>query len=56
METRARKQKDGSYLLSGTKSWITNAPIADVFVVWAKNDEGEIKSVERLATRTAAMR
>jgi len=42
METRARKQKDGSFLLSGTKSWITNAPIADVFVVWAKNDEGEI--------------
>jgi alkylation response protein AidB-like acyl-CoA dehydrogenase len=45
METRARKQKDGSWILSGTKSWITNAPIADVFVVWAKNDEGVIKSV-----------
>jgi len=42
METRARKQKDGSWILNGTKSWITNAPIADVFVVWAKNDEGEI--------------
>lgn len=52
METRARKQKDGSYLLSGTKSWITNAPIADVFVVWAKNDEGEIKSAERAHART----
>lgn len=42
METRAKKQKDGSWILNGTKSWITNAPIADVFVVWAKNDEGQI--------------
>jgi len=42
METRAKKQKDGSWILNGTKSWITNAPIADVFVVWAKNDEGKI--------------
>lgn len=45
METRAKRQKDGSWVLNGTKSWITNSPIADVFVVWAKNDEGEIKSV-----------
>lgn len=37
METRARKV-DGGYLLSGSKTWITNAPIADVFVVWAKLD------------------
>ena len=36
METRARKQADGSFLLSGSKTWITNSPIADVFVVWAK--------------------
>jgi glutaryl-CoA dehydrogenase len=43
METRARKQKDGSYLLSGSKNWITNSPIADVFVVWAKDDEGDIR-------------
>eukprot|EP00127_Corallochytrium_limacisporum_P007444 Clim_evm47s251 gene=Clim_evmTU47s251 len=36
METKAVKQSDGSYKLSGTKSWITNSPFADVFVVWAK--------------------
>lgn len=35
METRA-KAVDGGYRLSGAKTWITNAPIADVFVVWAK--------------------
>jgi glutaryl-CoA dehydrogenase len=43
METRAHKQKDGSYILSGSKNWITNSPIADVFVVWAKDDEGVIR-------------
>ncbi|KMQ73096.1 acyl-CoA dehydrogenase [Marinobacter subterrani] len=37
METRAKKV-DGGYLLSGSKTWITNAPIADVCVVWAKLD------------------
>lgn len=35
METRARAA-DGGYRISGAKTWITNAPIADVFVVWAK--------------------
>ena len=40
--SRARKAKGGS-LLSGTKSWITNAPVADLFIVWAKNDENEIR-------------
>ena len=35
METRAKKV-DGGYLLSGSKTWITNSPIADVFVVWGK--------------------
>jgi len=35
MKTRA-KAVDGGYLLSGSKMWITNSPIADVFVVWAK--------------------
>jgi len=35
MTTRARKA-DGGYVLKGAKMWITNAPIADVFVVWAK--------------------
>jgi glutaryl-CoA dehydrogenase len=42
METRAR-QVDGGYLLNGSKMWITNAPIADVFIVWAKNDAGAIR-------------
>ncbi|MEL6508394.1 MAG: acyl-CoA dehydrogenase [Pseudomonadota bacterium] len=44
MLTRA-KVVDGGYLLSGAKNWITNSPIADVFVVWAKSDahEGRIK-------------
>ncbi len=42
MRTRARKV-DGGYVLSGSKMWITNSPIADVFVVWAKDDEGEIR-------------
>ena len=40
MRTRAKKV-DGGYLLSGAKMWITNSPIADVFVVWAKSDEHE---------------
>ena len=34
---------DGGYRLSGSKMWITNSPIADVFVVWAKDDAGEIR-------------
>src|SRR4030095_7800907 len=42
MKTRARKT-DGGYLLTGSKQWITNSPIADVFVVWAKDDAGEIR-------------
>ena len=42
MKTRARKVA-GGYVLSGTKTWISNAPVADVFVVWAKNDEGAIR-------------
>ncbi|MFV0624218.1 acyl-CoA dehydrogenase [Sphingomonas sp. ac-8] len=37
MRTRA-EAIDGGYRLTGTKTWITNAPIADVFVVWAKSD------------------
>ncbi|MFV1918480.1 acyl-CoA dehydrogenase [Sphingomonas sp. MJ1 (PH-R8)] len=37
MRTRA-EAIDGGYRLSGTKTWITNAPIADVFVIWAKSD------------------
>ena len=42
MVTRAKKV-DGGYRLSGAKMWITNSPFADVFVVWAKDDAGEIR-------------
>jgi len=42
MITRARSVA-GGYELTGAKMWITNSPIADVFVVWAKNDEGKIR-------------
>jgi glutaryl-CoA dehydrogenase len=42
MKTRAHKVADG-YVLKGSKMWITNSPIADVCVVWAKDDDGEIR-------------
>ncbi len=42
MITRARSV-DGGFLVSGAKMWISNSPIADVFVVWAKNDAGRIR-------------
>lgn len=42
MVTRARKV-DGGFRISGSKMWITNSPIADVFVVWAKDDAGDIR-------------
>nr|WP_317198517.1 acyl-CoA dehydrogenase [uncultured Psychrobacter sp.] len=42
MSTRARAV-DGGYELTGSKMWITNSPIADVFVVWAKDDEEKIR-------------
>ena len=41
MRTRARSV-DGGYLVSGSKTWITNSPIADVFMVWAKDDSGTV--------------
>ena len=46
MESRAIQEADGGdYILNGSKNWITNSPIADVFVVWAKdvNDGNRIK-------------
>jgi glutaryl-CoA dehydrogenase len=48
MVTRARKV-DGGYVLNGTKMWITNSPIADLAVVWAKDDADVIRGfiVER---------
>ncbi len=42
MRTRA-KSVDGGYSVSGAKMWITNSPIADLFIVWAKDDEGVIR-------------
>ena len=42
MITRARKV-DGGYSLSGAKTWISNAPIADVFIVWAKTEDDVIR-------------
>jgi len=42
MESRAKKV-DGGYSLSGSKMWISNSPLAQIFVVWAKDDEGKIR-------------
>ncbi len=56
MITRARSA-DGGYRLSGTKLWITHAPIADIMIIWAKDDGGVIRGfilergMEGLSTR-----
>lgn len=42
MKTRARRVDDG-YKLTGNKMWISNSPIADVFVVWAKDDQEKVR-------------
>ncbi len=42
MRTRARTV-DGGFLLNGSKTWISNSPIADLFLVWAKDDAGDIR-------------
>ncbi|MBW8907270.1 MAG: acyl-CoA dehydrogenase family protein, partial [Betaproteobacteria bacterium] len=42
MQTRAKKVS-GGYSLTGSKTWISNSPIAHVFVVWAKDDAGDIR-------------
>lgn len=42
MATRAKKT-DGGYVLSGTKTWISNSPVADVFVIWAKTEDDVIR-------------
>jgi len=44
METRLLR-KDGHYILQGSKMWITNSPVCDLAVVWAKNEEGYIVGV-----------
>ena len=42
MLSRAKKV-DGGYKLNGSKTWITNSPIADVFVIWAKDEQGVLR-------------
>jgi glutaryl-CoA dehydrogenase len=44
METRARYDKaTDEYIISGSKNWITNSPIADVFIIWANDETGRIQ-------------
>ncbi|XP_046851534.1 glutaryl-CoA dehydrogenase, mitochondrial-like [Xenia sp. Carnegie-2017] len=44
METRARyEESTGTYILNGSKTWITNSPVADVFVIWAKCDDNVVR-------------
>lgn len=42
IKTNAKKT-DGGYILNGSKSWITNAPIADVLIIWCKDDQGILR-------------
>ena len=42
LETLARRQPDGSWSLSGRKRWIGNGTIADIVVVWARDDDGDV--------------
>ena len=42
MKTKAI-EKDGEYILNGSKNWITNSPIADVFIIWAKDEQGILR-------------
>jgi len=44
METRAYfDAEEGEYVLNGSKNWITNSPIADVFIVWARNEDNKVQ-------------
>ena len=42
MRTKAI-ENDGDYILNGSKNWITNSPIADVFIIWAKDEQGVLR-------------
>ncbi len=44
METKLSK-KNGKYILNGSKMWITNSPIADIAVVWAKDDDEKVRGI-----------
>ena len=37
------KKVDGGYELTGSKTWITNSPIADLFIIWAKDEQGVLR-------------
>jgi hypothetical protein len=52
LDAHPRQKVDGGYRLSGAKMWITNSPIADVFVVWAKSDAHEGRSAASSWKRT----
>ncbi|MDC0902009.1 acyl-CoA dehydrogenase [Gammaproteobacteria bacterium] len=41
--TSSAKKVDGGYKLNGSKTWITNAPVADVFIIWAKDEQGVLR-------------
>lgn len=41
MATNAKQVSDG-HIINGSKTWITNAPIADIFIIWAKNEDGRL--------------
>ena len=44
MTTRAKLSQDGKYyILNGSKNWITNSPIADIFIIWAKDDNNDVR-------------
>jgi glutaryl-CoA dehydrogenase len=44
METRSKYDASANeYVLNGSKNWITNSPIADLFVIWARNEVGKIR-------------
>jgi glutaryl-CoA dehydrogenase len=43
METRAKRDGQGNVVLNGAKNWITNSPVADLFMIWAKDDEGDVR-------------
>ena len=45
MKTSFKKTKDG-YILNGSKNWITNSPIADIFIIWATEENKDHKSIE----------
>jgi glutaryl-CoA dehydrogenase len=54
METTVSENSEGGYTISGSKTWISNAPVADVFVVWAKCKwDGKIRGfiLEKVSVR-----